>query len=957
MESVELHQDVTFSQESQTVPSPPSSSGAKGEQPPPPPPPPKKTVRKRTKTGCLTCRKRRIKCDEGKPTCSNCIKSKRDCEGYGQRLTFKEPLGSFPSGNPFGHPVYHRHVQPEFLTPQISAAQTKGPPSQESLPVIAPKPPSVDLSPAGPVPFGQGYQGPSTPSKAGSHLPDSPHRRPSPPLLGHNLLDHSRHPIHGEAAAYHDFSRHAAGIQNFQPNPAPERVTAPVTEHHTHVPDRGRSVTSPDAAEEVYWHSDDEASMAESHDDADLDPHMIHLEANDLGIQVARRLEAHHDVYGVRIRSFAGFADGNILATYTPSSGHSPLNDSQTAAVFWYFVNVTAHSMSIYERQPFDPTPMFQGQPVPKQRQHLWTYTFPIVAFNHPALMQAMLALGSLQMAKLQGSPPTAAMKHYHLSLRRVAKNYQSPNRRTQPTTLATTLLLSFYEVWSSDHDKWCKHLWGARAILRDMPLARMTREILALRRIQRQQSHQDNERWFAAHGDPSGDTEMVDAELILQFSGQRVDYHGHSGYVLRETVRRSRLTERDVETYEQLRDLYWWYCKMDVYQSILGGTPLLMEYRSWTQCPPRAPFGKIDAIYGTYDYLMLLLGRLADFASRDLARKRRARKAQASQSPGQGPGQGPAPGPGLGSAQSPPSFPGLMPASGRVTVPRGFSPPRETSPSSDSSDDFDLDASTANAVREWEAIRQAFVAFRARLGPDFEPLDPDVAQPELTPFGPALMYRTYGIAGIWMNYYMGLIVLHRAHPSMPPSAVVAAGMAAQQTGRWANEIGRIVAGLHEDTTHVAAVSTLVGGAFIESSFSLFVAAVQYQDLQQRHWTIRRLRDIARLTGWQSARQIADGCESAWDKAAQLGRGPPYHSPPERGPLFPDSAWNRPRRLDRRIQEELEAGEHRLVLAKSEQAHYALGLLSVEQDLDKLEIDDDGARIERGVADGDGKWK
>lgn len=167
------------------------------------------------------------------------------------------------------------------------------------------------------------------------------------------------------------------------------------------------------------------------------------------------------------------------------------------------------------------------------------------------------------------------------------------------------------------------------------------------------------------------------------------------------------------------------------------------------------------------------------------------------------------------------------MPSSGRVTIPRGFSPPRETSPPSDSLEDVDLGASTAKALREWEEIRQAFEVFRARLGPDFAPMGPDVAPPEMTPFGPALMYRTYSIAGIWMNYYMGLIVLHRAHPSMPPVAVLAAGLAAPQTARWANEIGRIAAGLHEDTTHVSAVSTLVGAAFIESSFCLFVAGVQ----------------------------------------------------------------------------------------------------------------------------------
>ncbi|KAF1739532.1 putative transcriptional regulatory protein [Beauveria bassiana] len=36
----------------------------------------------RTRMGCATCRTRRIKCDEGKPSCLQCIKAKRQCVGY-----------------------------------------------------------------------------------------------------------------------------------------------------------------------------------------------------------------------------------------------------------------------------------------------------------------------------------------------------------------------------------------------------------------------------------------------------------------------------------------------------------------------------------------------------------------------------------------------------------------------------------------------------------------------------------------------------------------------------------------------------------------------------------------------------------------------------------------------------------------------------------------------------------
>ncbi|KAL9075631.1 MAG: hypothetical protein Q9157_003939, partial [Trypethelium eluteriae] len=51
--------------------------------------------RRRTKTGCLTCRKRRIKCGEERPICNNCIKSKRHCEGYNPRVVFKPPNTDF----------------------------------------------------------------------------------------------------------------------------------------------------------------------------------------------------------------------------------------------------------------------------------------------------------------------------------------------------------------------------------------------------------------------------------------------------------------------------------------------------------------------------------------------------------------------------------------------------------------------------------------------------------------------------------------------------------------------------------------------------------------------------------------------------------------------------------------------------------------------------------------------
>ena len=36
----------------------------------------------KVRTGCTTCKKRHIKCDEAKPHCNNCLRGRRQCEGY-----------------------------------------------------------------------------------------------------------------------------------------------------------------------------------------------------------------------------------------------------------------------------------------------------------------------------------------------------------------------------------------------------------------------------------------------------------------------------------------------------------------------------------------------------------------------------------------------------------------------------------------------------------------------------------------------------------------------------------------------------------------------------------------------------------------------------------------------------------------------------------------------------------
>ena len=53
------------------------------------------TKSKRVRTGCLTCRSRHLKCDEGWPDCNNCRKSNRTCE-RGVRLNFIDTWAEQP---------------------------------------------------------------------------------------------------------------------------------------------------------------------------------------------------------------------------------------------------------------------------------------------------------------------------------------------------------------------------------------------------------------------------------------------------------------------------------------------------------------------------------------------------------------------------------------------------------------------------------------------------------------------------------------------------------------------------------------------------------------------------------------------------------------------------------------------------------------------------------------------
>lgn len=74
-----------------------------------------KITKGRSKTGCLTCRKRKKKCDEAKPRCMNCEKNAVVCEGYPEKQIWKsgkeraeeERLKSYSLPSITLQPIFH----------------------------------------------------------------------------------------------------------------------------------------------------------------------------------------------------------------------------------------------------------------------------------------------------------------------------------------------------------------------------------------------------------------------------------------------------------------------------------------------------------------------------------------------------------------------------------------------------------------------------------------------------------------------------------------------------------------------------------------------------------------------------------------------------------------------------------------------------------------------------------
>ncbi|RMZ30729.1 hypothetical protein D0859_05175 [Hortaea werneckii] len=973
----------------------------------------KRLSRKRTKTGCLTCRKRRIKCGEERPVCKNCIKSKRHCDGYNQRVVFKPPTFDYrPTPHGGAHITFQAGPVPgpaaphetELLPPGTDlGSHLRSRPVEHfaggfhatSLPYFEQNHhPQVPFHPSqtsfatngGPRPAFPGHPGYGS-HNAGQHEwspflvqqhasnlhngPGIPQEHPTSTFAlpqRHNLnqqhtlqqqpaipelpransrQDNSQNSFADSCNSYISPSNTNAAPHSFAARqdeqmppwssrgyvprpelvrpidsqeifpaapyqwpqsqttavPAPQAPQHSSPEYHDYqsnipISDEPTHILSQAAVETL----DDDYYDVQSDEEMGPDTAALMRPGDNEHQALSGILNSNHiNIPELQMRRYDTFIYAGMLDHYRVEEHANPLRNPATARVFAHFIAVTGPSLSIFERHPRNTSVLFTEGHVPTSQQGLWTYTMPMAALRNQGLLHAMLALASLHIARLTGASVTPSMQHYAWALKRIHKCVGHPKMRLKMTTIAASMLLGFYEVMTADHMKWNAHLAGSKQLITETDFVTMTQQFRRMKLERASRVSLGGRTSSMPSLNPQDDIldqiPDVDERVVSQMVGREVRYGDH-GQIMSPTERIP--PQLDLTKFEILKDLYWWYCKQDAYQSIISGNSLLMNYGRWANCPPRAPLGKPDAIYGTFDHLILLLGRIADFAARDRPRKLKQIEVNGGSwrpAPGMDIPRPPQPAapptPHSTHANLPPQAQAGFPPQSTPTMPSFYGmapPPRQnvqmpssyaplndihTPQRSPPNDSMDLNEATQAALREYGEIRAALHTFAASLGEAYQPLPPEYQPVIDSPFGSALVYRTFDIGTLWGVYNMCMIIAIRSHPHMPPAAHMAAGVAAQQTAPYAQEIGRIAAGIVPGPPDQP-LNPSLGAALCESCMPSFFAAIQYRDARQRHATITRIHSIAQRTGWGSAEVIANGCETSWVKAAAAGRGPPY---------------------------------------------------------------------------------
>ncbi|KAK9384740.1 hypothetical protein V1515DRAFT_617856 [Lipomyces mesembrius] len=363
-------------------------------------------VRRRTRTGCLTCRKRRIKCDEGKPKCSNCTKSRRVCEGYGPRVDLRSPYFKVRSIVPLpndhnnyaalmanGINPYAPYISPHF--PPFGA-----PMHPDHLYAASNYYAAAATAAAAGAPYPDPAIYPPMPYMPMGYLPGS-WATPGGPIVMQPVSSMTADPMTPQVLSTPDSGMPLPA--HSYPYWMPQHFV-PLPQHpQSEIPESSQSRLS----------LDDEVEFYSAGPDLPVPDHIV------ADLFAPPSPQTHTAMQGLAI------SPNETLTTYPPDLMKSPLMHADAPRMFRHLVHVLAPQISLFER--------------------------------HGPRPELLL-------------PPARFILHYHLSIRRLARALHDRRTNfygaSDLPAFAASLVLTFYETAIGEHDKWARHLHGASNLI-----------------------------------------------------------------------------------------------------------------------------------------------------------------------------------------------------------------------------------------------------------------------------------------------------------------------------------------------------------------------------------------------------------------------------------------------------------------------------------------------------------
>ncbi|KAK1831842.1 hypothetical protein QBC39DRAFT_257957 [Podospora conica] len=393
-----------------------------------PPPGPAAGKSRRVRTGCLTCRERHLKCDEGLPDCNNCRKSSRECK-RGVRLNFIDTQVKNPAIIP---PTADWSVKFQDES-RLIASEYRG--GLGKYPIIRQKditPPREREMPAAPL-----------------HEPPAPLQPPLEPLENNFPSPHRSWYSHAAAspARYNE----------------PQRYDVPPVRQHkdsmsfppiTTTPPTALPAVAPISSGSPFeqFATRDDAYRRSSGRISDF----FSLPSPFPFLTSAPTPQPHRATRETTPRPTRETtpqpretSDGLITPPNEKSSDREYLSTEDEILFMQVFVDEVAVWMDVLDKD-----------------KH-FANTLPYLALDSPMLLHAMLACGSKQHSMVHGHGEEKAIHHYDTATAHLLRCLKNPDRNTSECATAA-VVLNVYETMSDSPKQRMNHIAGARALIRE---------------------------------------------------------------------------------------------------------------------------------------------------------------------------------------------------------------------------------------------------------------------------------------------------------------------------------------------------------------------------------------------------------------------------------------------------------------------------------------------------------